>query len=46
MHRELLPSQLSTGHTRGNAASRFLDYHLPISQIIRDGTRGNLDLKT
>lgn len=46
MHRELLPSQLSTGHTRGNAASRCLGYHLPFSQIIRDGTRSNLDLKT
>ena len=45
MHRELLPSQLSTEHTHGNSASSLLDNHLPSSQIIKGGTRGNLYLK-
>lgn len=45
MHRELLPSQLSNEDTCGNSASSFLDNRLPSSQIIKDGTRGNLYLK-
>lgn len=45
MHRELLPSQLSTEHTHGNSAHSFLDYRLPSLHMIKDGTRGNLYLK-
>lgn len=45
MHRELLPSQLSTEHTHGNSASSLLDNRLPSSENIRDYTEGNLYLK-